>query len=252
MQYDAGATQTPRERKGVPRAVFELIASVLVLGVLVVMLRPALDRARGSAHGAQCVSNLKELGLGLMQYAQAFDDSYPWRVGALSPVEAWRDLGLVYPYVSDKNSFFCPATKDARSRSERMFFQEAGKLDADGKPPLEPIKSAGSSEVISYSYCFDARGGRHDGKEYDNLPWTEKSKSTTVRLLADKKAGREMTEQSAHQYRGQGRNVLYQDIHVKWKAGTKALDPEPDDDEIGAPGLPDYTAWWSDPPFYGE
>ncbi len=36
------------------------------------------------------------------------------------------------------------------------------------------------------------------------------------------------------------------------KRGKAALDPDPDDDEIGAPEAKDYTAWWSDPPFYGE
>lgn len=36
------------------------------------------------------------------------------------------------------------------------------------------------------------------------------------------------------------------------KRGKAALDPDLDDDGAGAPGLAEYTAWWSDPPFYGE
>jgi prepilin-type processing-associated H-X9-DG protein len=245
MQNDTATTPTPRERKRMPRAVSRLIVWVVVLGVLAGMLIPAQMRARESARRAACLSNLKQLGLGLKQYAEDFDDVYPWRVGASNPAHAWRDLGLLFPeYLPEAKAFSCPSAPGRRLRLKR---------DRNGAWPLEPVTADGRQGVTSYSYGVDARGGALHGKTYSHLPWTERARST-VRVMADKKAGREMTDLSAHQYKGEphGRNVLYQDGHVKWKSGKKALDPEPDDDEIGAPDAKDYTAWWSDPPYYGE
>jgi hypothetical protein len=53
-------------------------------------------------------------------------------------------------------------------------------------------------------------------------------------------------------HRAEGRNVLYNDGSVKWQRGIKPLDPDEKSDAIGKPDAADYSAWWSDPPFYGE
>lgn len=254
MDDDTTTTPTPRERKRLPRAVSLLIVWVVVLGILVALLIPWWLFGLKSSRRATCRTNLMQLSSALSGYAQDFDGVYPWRVGASNPKDAWRDLGLLFPHhVSDSKFFFCPSTKDKRSRLERGFFEKARELDADGGLRPEPIPSGGSREVISYSYGLDARGGTFDGRAYSHLPWTEKSPST-VRIMAGKKAGVEPkgNDIKKQNHRGEGRNVRYESGHVKWRSGKKALDPDPDDDEIGAPDLPDYTAWWSDPPYYGE
>jgi prepilin-type processing-associated H-X9-DG protein len=72
--------------------------------------------------------------------------------------------------------------------------------------------------------------------------------------MADKKAGIEIDGKDATQanHKDDGRNVLYQDGHVKWKRGPDALDPDEDDDQIGKPYDRSFTDWWSDPPWYDE
>ncbi len=111
--------------------------------------------------------------------------------------------------------------------------------------PFEPFRD-NPRERISYGYCFDAR------EPPSPTSWTKRSPST-VRIMADKKAGREMTRRSAHWYKHmEGRTVLYRDGHVGWRQGKRALDPDEDDDDVGKPDAKDYTAWWSDPPYYGE
>ncbi len=246
-------TQTRPRPKGLPPAIRTLIWVIVVVGLMTALCVRPWIRARESARRTSCLNNLKQLHLGLMQYAQDFGDVYPWRVGVLSRERAWRDLGMLYPdYVSESRSFFCPSAKDRRSQLEREFFREMRRLKREGRTTLEPIRSSGLRAVISYSYCFNAAGGTLGGKAYPYLPWTKNAKST-VRLLADKKAGKEMTRRSSHWHLDAlGRNVLYKDGHVKWKVGIKAIDPDEDDHEVGKPDARDYTAWWSDPPYYGE
>jgi len=118
----------------------------------------------------------------------------------------------------------------------------------------KPFPSIGSRGVISYSYGHDFKDGTNEKKDHLYLPWTW-SASSSVRLLADKKAGIEASAETAHRGRcGEflGRNVLYRDWHISLERDLGPLDPDEEDDEIGAPGATDCTDWWSDPPFYGE
>jgi prepilin-type processing-associated H-X9-DG protein len=192
---------------------------------------------------AACLSNVKQLGLALKQYSYDFGDRYPWRAGAANPDEAWLDLGMLFPnYTSSSRCFFCPAGED---RPFELVCALGCKMDH----PLEPLCCAGSREVISCAYCFDA------GDPQKPTAWTENAHSS-VRILADKKAGTVIgsagnpTKMANH--KDDGRNVLYQDGHVKWRPGAGALDPDEDDAAFGDPAATDYKAWWSDPPYHGE
>ena len=198
-------------------------------------------QAREGSRRASCRSNLMQQGLGLKQYAQDFSERYPWRAGSLDPDEAWRDLGLMYPnYITAVGVYICPSSKDRR-------FDPMSDSGAKEDYPFEPLRS-NPYERTSYAYSY-ARGRRRV------RPWGENTPST-VRILADKKAGTEIgsatNDAMKANHKMDGRNVLHHDGHVKWQRGTRALDPEPDDDRIGWPSAKDYANWWSDPPFYGE
>ncbi|MBN1917676.1 MAG: DUF4339 domain-containing protein [Verrucomicrobia bacterium] len=220
----------------------------LLIGVLVVIavvaagayfvLLPALSAAREAARRASCLSNLKQCGLAMSQYTQDFHGLYPWREGAADPGEAWRDMGLIYPnYASAMQVFRCPSSND----------QVFEPVSADGKrlreEPLNTFAGGSSKETISYSYGY-ARPLRDPAR-----PW-KSTDPASVRLLADKKAGIELSAQSPHGT--YGRNVLHNDGHVRWQAGPEWLDPDETNDRIGRPDEKDYTRWWSDPPYFGQ
>jgi hypothetical protein len=220
-----------------PFEIVFVVVLVLAAGILgAMLLTPRMERPYEQSREAACRSNLKQLGLAIKQYTQDFDDRFPWRVGVEDPAEAWLDLGMLFPnYCSALETFFC------RSSRDRVF--EA--MSVSGRKydyPLEPFAPMSAKEVISYSYGIDARTDTPTA-------WTEDAPST-VRLLADKKAGVRADERSNH--KDDGRSVLYQDGHVKWKAGVDSLDPDEESPAVGAPGKTSYRRWWSDPPYYGE
>ena len=221
-------------------AVVAAFVGIAMLAILAGMLLPALARARESARRASCQSNVKQLTLAMKQYSQDFRETYPWRKAVDSPGDAWCDLGLLYPnYASGFSAFLCPSAKD------RPFTPDLDILEGD-PGTCANFSPTNTRRVISYSYCYDSSGGRP-------MPWTENAKST-VRILADKKAGIEIEGPDATQanHKDDGRNVAYHDGHVKWKAGAKGIDPDEDDDEVGTPGWAAYKVFWSDPNFYDQ
>jgi prepilin-type processing-associated H-X9-DG protein/prepilin-type N-terminal cleavage/methylation domain-containing protein len=55
----------------------ELLVVIAVIAILASLLLPALASARGRARATQCLSNLKELGLGCLLYANDNNDKLP-------------------------------------------------------------------------------------------------------------------------------------------------------------------------------
>ena len=71
---DAAASAPPR---GKGFTLIELLIVVAVIGILAALLFPVFARVRENARRASCQSNLKQLGLGVLQYAQDNDDLWP-------------------------------------------------------------------------------------------------------------------------------------------------------------------------------
>jgi prepilin-type processing-associated H-X9-DG protein len=80
-------------------------------------------RARENARRASCMSNLKQIGMGFLQYSQDYDEQLP--VGAaLSGTSHNYQLGLgwmtqIYPYVKSAQLFQCPSDPSIKGRGPR-------------------------------------------------------------------------------------------------------------------------------------
>ena len=220
-------------------AVVSVVVVLLVAFLWLGYCEPEGRRSRWFARRVLCLSNLHQIHRALEEYAATGDGQYSWKTGAAEPREAWRDLGLLYPtYADEPDVFICPGMP-RRQRDESSIWFKA-------KQEGTPFAPSDTTNVISYGYSFDARA-------QSRKPWTSDA-SATIRALADKKAGITTTgpdlKRAAHS--AEGRNVVSGDGSVEWQKGVDALDPEPRDDAVGAPGAKDYTDWWSDPPYHGE
>ncbi len=87
----------------------ELLVVIAIIAILAAILFPVFGRARENARRTSCLSNMKQLGLGTLQYAQDYDERYPgYRVGAGSSTYiSWPDA--IYPYVKSEQIFRCPS-----------------------------------------------------------------------------------------------------------------------------------------------
>jgi prepilin-type N-terminal cleavage/methylation domain-containing protein/prepilin-type processing-associated H-X9-DG protein len=90
----------------------ELLVVIAIIAILAAILFPVFARARENARRSSCSSNLKQIGLGLMQYTQDYDEKYI-RFGENNSggVPNWTQA--VQPYVKSTQMFVCPSNPNS-------------------------------------------------------------------------------------------------------------------------------------------
>jgi len=85
----------------------ELIIVVVVIVVLALILMPAFPTHNEDARAMSCISNMKQIGLALAEYEQAYDNRVPPRqtVASNGHVQSWRSE--IYPYIKFASVFQC-------------------------------------------------------------------------------------------------------------------------------------------------
>ena len=86
----------------------ELLVVIAIIALLAAILFPVFARARENARRASCQSNLKQIGLGFMQYSQDHNERLPVTISSDNRYPGgWA--GPLWPYVKSKQVYKCPS-----------------------------------------------------------------------------------------------------------------------------------------------
>lgn len=86
----------------------ELLVVIAIIALLAAILFPVFARARENARKSSCLNNMKQLGLGLLQYAQDSDEMLPAGNSAGNGYWGQGWGGAIYPYVKSTQLYVCP------------------------------------------------------------------------------------------------------------------------------------------------
>jgi prepilin-type N-terminal cleavage/methylation domain-containing protein/prepilin-type processing-associated H-X9-DG protein len=100
----------------------ELLVVIAIIGVLMALLLPAIQSSRESARRAQCLSNLRQIGIGLSNYHDARRAFPPGCIDHSGKRLAWSTYLLpyieqseVYDLYDPKSAYYAAANRQATS-----------------------------------------------------------------------------------------------------------------------------------------
>ena len=165
----------------------ELLVVIAIIAILAAILFPVFAAAREKARQASCTSNLKQIGIAILQYAQDYDELYPaynqcycaaggntpaaataavtaspsWLnglQGAGNPDAGWTWSQMIYPYLKSYQVYVCPDTSCGNNGPDNLYC-------------TSQINLSGANPVILPSYGYNALLNSNDEFQTDYQNW---------------------------------------------------------------------------------
>lgn len=112
-----GAPQMVRQDRS-PRfpnrgfTLIEMLVVFAIISILASILFPVFSRSREKGRQTSCLSNERQLGLSVLQYAQDYDEQFPNGLGAIGGKRVWAGegwAGQCQPYMRNAGICRCPS-----------------------------------------------------------------------------------------------------------------------------------------------
>jgi len=148
-------------RKGF--TLIELLLVIAIIAILAAILFPVFAQAREKARQTSCLSNVKQLTLGILMYTQDYDEMLPriyrnaapatmvYPGGRASSGLMW--YGVLYPYVKNIQIYNCPSDpyRWSGNYTGKMTYGMSYRV-GDGDTILGDIKSPATTFLMGDSH----------------------------------------------------------------------------------------------------
>ncbi len=96
-------------RKGF--TLIELLVVIAIIAILAAILFPVFARAREKARQTSCLSNVKQMSLGMLMYVQDYDEKFPYYAQGSYTVDPWVFWPhQLQPYIKNWQVYRCPSS----------------------------------------------------------------------------------------------------------------------------------------------
>lgn len=207
----------------------ELLVVIAIIAILAAILFPVFGRARENARRSSCQSNLKQIGLGILQYTQDFDERFPagcFGAGCNSNTNwpsTYKWMDAIYPYIKSDQVFSCPSDTATANMPYRYAtsganygsyaYNSSASYDKDWSPgtPFGLVLLSSVTDPVNTLLVSDAGLGTTGSKKYEfnsygNLPFN----AGPPKSIGNLSEGQGILERHL-----ETTNVLWGDGHVK-------------------------------------
>lgn len=159
-------------RKGF--TLIELLVVIAIIAILAAILFPVFAQAREKARQTSCLSNVKQIGLGIQMYVQDYDEYVPRNAYADPPrvpegahftnCSSPRWMDVIQPYVKNTQLHNCPSDPFAPI-SGTLPNGQPHTLGPNRKYVFQPYSPDGSN-VFREADCGDPNGLTNIGRRF--------------------------------------------------------------------------------------
>jgi prepilin-type N-terminal cleavage/methylation domain-containing protein len=229
----------------------ELLVVIAIIAILAAILFPVFAQARESARKTSCLSNQKQLTLGIMMYVQDYDETFPNAYRGSNPdgtfantdgwggntIEVW---GLaVQPYVKNAQVHICPDWRPLSvflsyptNSSGYYYFANGYSVNAAfGAPPFF-YSAAGYNFTVTEAQIGSPANLYLLSEAWQYVPgygfpimcyWPDWNKNVLVpRGWPGAQYGIDVYGMDFRHNQG-GNNFSFSDGHAKWQAGAGTI-----------------------------